>query len=530
MRKWGVLCVSVLAVMCMYAQRIQPDTLWLYEDKTGTLTLTDVKQRTDFTPVNGLNFGYNPSAFWVKFPLKNYFNGQPFCVVARHPTVWALDFYLVQNDSVVAEKLIGLSRPRRNNEILLDRYFFEVQPAPNQTIYVRLQEAGASLHNEIYLQQKWDMHREATIAAMLYYISAGAVLVLFIYSLFKFITLRKRLFLYYGIWIVSLIFFLWLQIEFGYHYLPESWINFTHKLRFFLMVPLLVLWLLFTKQILALNETGNSFTQKAYYVLLRIYPLFLLPLAVNLLGFSLSAAVLIKTFYLLSIGTFAVVVYSAVLSARSGHRPAKYFLIGQIPFVVAYSLIPFRNFGLLPNSEVSLFVPSLCLMFEMAVMLICMERHFHFEQVIEKAVADTLPQQTVLETLVNETIETTGKEEIGAELLELFERIKAFFELEKVYLNADLKLSEVAQKLAVPAYQISKCINSCSNMHFFDFVNSYRVEAAKALIKTEEINRKYTIEYIAAKSGFNSKSTFNTAFKKFTGMTPSQYRSTPAGA
>ena len=114
--------------------------------------------------------------------------------------------------------------------------------------------------------------------------------------------------------------------------------------------------------------------------------------------------------------------------------------------------------------------------------------------------------------------------------MELFERIKAFFELEKVYLNADLKLSKKKKKMAVPAYQISKCINSCSNMHFFDFVNSYRVEAAKALIKTEEINRKYTIEYIAAKSGFNSKSTFNTAFKKFTVMTPSQYRSTPAGA
>jgi AraC-like DNA-binding protein len=514
----------------MYAQRIQPDTLWLYEDKTGKLTLTDIKQCTDFTPVNGLNFGYNPSAFWVKFPLKNYFNGRPFCVVARHPTVWALDFYLVQNDSVVAEKLIGLSRPRRNNEVLLDRYFLEVQPAAGQTVYVRMQEAGASLHNEIYLQQKWDMHREATIAAMLYYISAGAVLVLFIYSLFKFIILRKKLFLYYGIWIVSIIFFLWLQIEFAYHYLPESWINFTHQLRFFMMVPLLVFWLLFTKQVLALSETGNTFTQKAYYVLLRVYPLYLLPLVLNLAGLSYSKAPLITLFYILIIGTFWVVIYSAVLSARSGHRPAKYFLIGQIPFVVAYSIIPFRNFGLLPNSEVTLFVPSLCLMFEMAVMFICMERHYHFEKVIEKAVADTLPEQTVLETLVNETIETTGKEEIGTELLELFERIKAFFDGEKVYLNADLKLSDVAGKLDVPAYQISKCINLCSNMHFFDFVNSYRVEAAKALIKTEEINQKYTIEYIAAKSGFNSKSTFNGAFKKFTGMTPSQYRTTPTGA
>lgn len=530
MRKLLFTCLWILEFVFLQAQRIEPTTYLVYEDKAGTLTINDIKTRTDFKVMKGLNFGYATSAFWVKLPLKNYFENKPYCVVARHPTVWSLDFYLLQNDSIVAEKLIGLSRPRRNNEILLDRYFLEVQPAAGQTVYVRMQEAGASLHNEVYFQAPWDMHREATLAAMLYYISAGAVLVLFIYSLFRFVTLRKRLFLYYAAWIFTLIFFLWLQIEFAYHYLPESRINFTHQLRFFMMVPLLLFWLLFTKQVLALGETGNAFSRRAYYILLRVYPLFLLPFVLNLAGITLPKAPLITLFYILIIGTFGVVVYSALLSARSGHRPAKYFLIGQIPFVVAYSIIPFRNFGVLPNSEVTLFIPYICLMFEMAVMFVCMERHYHFEQIIEKAVAETLPEQTVLETLVNETIETVGKEEIGAELLELFERIKALFETERVYLNADLKLSEVADKLAVPAYQISKCINSCSNMHFFDFVNSYRVEAAKQLIKTEEINQKYTIEYIAAKSGFNSKSTFNTAFKKFTGMTPSQFRSAPASA
>ena len=59
---------------------------------------------------------------------------------------------------------------------------------------------------------------------------------------------------------------------------------------------------------------------------------------------------------------------------------------------------------------------------------------------------------------------------------------------------------------------------------FFDLINSYRIEEAKKMIKEPE-DEKMTISEVMYKVGFNSKSSFNTAFKKYTGLTPSEYKS-----
>ena len=62
-------------------------------------------------------------------------------------------------------------------------------------------------------------------------------------------------------------------------------------------------------------------------------------------------------------------------------------------------------------------------------------------------------------------------------------------------------------------------------MNFNQFLNKYRIEEAKKRLKDPEENQ-FVVLKIAYDVGFNSKSTFNTAFKKFTGMSPSQYRET----
>jgi len=58
---------------------------------------------------------------------------------------------------------------------------------------------------------------------------------------------------------------------------------------------------------------------------------------------------------------------------------------------------------------------------------------------------------------------------------------------------------------------------------FYDVINSYRVEEAKRLLLDEK-NRNYTILSVGFEAGFNSKTTFNPVFKKFTGVTPTEYR------
>lgn len=90
------------------------------------------------------------------------------------------------------------------------------------------------------------------------------------------------------------------------------------------------------------------------------------------------------------------------------------------------------------------------------------------------------------------------------------------------FLDARLSLSQLARQLKMTPHDLSAMINNGLNQNFFTFISEYRIEYAKALLANPDEGR--TILDILYASGFNSKSVFNTAFKKNTGLTPSEYR------
>ena len=94
---------------------------------------------------------------------------------------------------------------------------------------------------------------------------------------------------------------------------------------------------------------------------------------------------------------------------------------------------------------------------------------------------------------------------------------------EKPYLIPSITIEDVSEKLAIPAWQLSRMINQTFKQNFFNFINSYRIEEVKYQLKNS-VDQKKTILEILYEAGFNSKSTFNHVFKKFTGMTPSEFR------
>ena len=96
-------------------------------------------------------------------------------------------------------------------------------------------------------------------------------------------------------------------------------------------------------------------------------------------------------------------------------------------------------------------------------------------------------------------------------------------ETDKPYLNSELTLRELAGKLSMSTHNLSEILNTRLNQNFYDFINRYRVEEVKRRLAENE-SEKYNLIAIAFDSGFNSKSAFNTIFKKQTGTTPSQYR------
>ena len=110
----------------------------------------------------------------------------------------------------------------------------------------------------------------------------------------------------------------------------------------------------------------------------------------------------------------------------------------------------------------------------------------------------------------------------GNRFPELKQKLLQYMESNKPYLKSDLKISELADSLSVPYHQLSQLINDEFFVNFYDFINKYRVEDAKKLLI--ENNRNFKILAIAYEVGFNSKATFNRVFKKFTDLTPSEFK------
>lgn len=105
----------------------------------------------------------------------------------------------------------------------------------------------------------------------------------------------------------------------------------------------------------------------------------------------------------------------------------------------------------------------------------------------------------------------------------MFEKINTYIIERKKFLDPYLGLDSLAEDLNVSSGHLSFLINTYSKHNFSDFINELRIEQVKKLIKKKEYV-DYTIVSIGLESGFNSKSTFYAAFKKFTNLSPTQYK------
>ena len=97
-----------------------------------------------------------------------------------------------------------------------------------------------------------------------------------------------------------------------------------------------------------------------------------------------------------------------------------------------------------------------------------------------------------------------------------FDRLQSYMEKEAGFTNPDLTLQSLAEKLSISKNYLSQIINEKTGRTFNDFVDSYRVEKLKKLFR-DPSRKDATILDLAFEVGFNSKTTFNTAFKKQTG-------------
>ncbi|MFY0684576.1 MAG: AraC family transcriptional regulator [Balneola sp.] len=134
--------------------------------------------------------------------------------------------------------------------------------------------------------------------------------------------------------------------------------------------------------------------------------------------------------------------------------------------------------------------------------------------------AESLPSEESPDS-VSESYTRSGLDEkLGREL---HEQLCELMENEKPYLRSDLSLAELAGLMNISSHHLTEVINKYADKSFYDFINGYRIENVKRAIADPKFGN-YTLLGIGLESGFNSKSSFNSVFKKHTGLTPSQYK------
>lgn len=103
------------------------------------------------------------------------------------------------------------------------------------------------------------------------------------------------------------------------------------------------------------------------------------------------------------------------------------------------------------------------------------------------------------------------------------QNIENYIKDQKPYLEAELSLDSLANQLKLHPKNLSQIINQHFKVNFSEYINHLRIEEAKSIFENNQ-DTKLTIKEVMYDCGFNSRSVFNTLFKKKTGMTPSQFR------
>lgn len=125
----------------------------------------------------------------------------------------------------------------------------------------------------------------------------------------------------------------------------------------------------------------------------------------------------------------------------------------------------------------------------------------------------------------NETTKYLGSNLTVAQIEAYKKQLLTLLSTEKPFLDPQVSLADLSEKLSVSTKHLSQIINQSFNKSFFDFINTYRVQEVQQILK-ESKDDKLTVLEVMYEAGFNSKSSFNTAFKKETGQTPTEFRKT----
>jgi len=193
------------------------------------------------------------------------------------------------------------------------------------------------------------------------------------------------------------------------------------------------------------------------------------------------------------------------------------FLIGTLISIVIYVSEGFFSLNfVLTNNLIGLFLSLI--IYLLAFSTWNKQSISEVSAIVDKEIG-AIPEETVIKPKVRTTYFLTDEQYLTYSQL-----LEEVLGKDKLFLDNELTLATLSDRMNLQPYLVSELINRFGGEPFFDFINRYRISEVKRRL-TDPAYNSFSILGIAFDCGFNSKSSFNTAFKKFTGKTPSEFRS-----
>lgn len=384
------------------------DQVFILEDKTNKLSVEEVLLSDQFTEsrLKVPNLGITSYSYWIKFKIKNLSNNEKLLLNLTHPIIDEVEFYSILPDGKYLVEKLGEYKPFSHRKHKNQNYIFDITIPQNEThTYLIKVKSGDQISLPLSLGTFEKIYNLLLINDFIFGIYAGLILVMFLYNLFIYITVRDQSYLYY---VVYLLFVgLTQACEKGYSF-RFLWPNLPWlAIQSIQWVPAIagIALIGFAQNFLQIKHFSPKLN-KVSYSLIAIY---LVAIALSALKmFNISQNLVQLNALVLSV----FLLITGIVIARRNYRPAKFFLLAWSFFLACICVFVLQSaFIIFPNTTFGSYILVIGSAIEVVLLSFALADRINIlKKENEKMITE---QNIILESKVKERtfqLETSNKE------------------------------------------------------------------------------------------------------------------------
>jgi two-component system, NtrC family, sensor kinase len=487
------------------------------EDRTGTLTINEVIGSEDFKPVNNTvpNFGISASTYWLKINIYSKVKNENIRLQVPQPNLDEIDFYRYNIDGEHEVLKGGEHLPFNQREFFDPGFIYKINLDSGKvnTYYLRIKSRD-NFQVPVILGSSESIFESNKIRDFILGIFSGIMVVMFLYNSFLYVTVKDKTYLYYIIYLATVIF---TQVSIQGYTFQYLWPNSSFMAQWspFIFSPLVGIFSAVFMRV---------FLRTAYFIpkfdkgFIYFFILYAIAFALSLFGqFQTSYLLITLSASLLSM----YMMIGAVVVYRKNYRPAGFFLIAWSIFLFGVTIYAMTNLGILPINNFTFYTMPLGAATEVVLLSLALADRINIlKKEKEASQAEALKVSEENQKLVTEQnvmleqkvhMRTLELEETNEELNVTLTYLK---DTQTQLVNAE-KMASLGQLTAGIAHEINNPINFVSaNLkplkmditEVFDVLNKYKEittasELENKLKEIDQFKKKIDLDYIETEIG-----------------------------